>query len=68
MKKYNKFIVLMLAIVLCFSLMCTGCSNNTETSASGDEPEKITVVDGLGREITLDQLSSFIWDLCLKLG
>ena len=55
MKKYNKFIVLMLAIVLCFSLMCTGCSNNTETSASGDEPEKITVVDGLGREITLEK-------------
>jgi iron complex transport system substrate-binding protein len=56
-KKYNRFIVLMLAIVLvlCFSLMFTGCSNNTEPSASGDDTEKITVVDGLGREITLDK-------------
>jgi iron complex transport system substrate-binding protein len=54
-KKYNRFIVLMLAIVLCFSLMFTGCSNNTEPSASGDDTEKITVVDGLGREVTLDK-------------
>lgn len=55
MKKYSKFIVLMLVVCFICVLACAGCStNNTDIPAVGDE-KKITVTDGLDRKITLDK-------------
>ncbi|HHV33968.1 MAG TPA: ABC transporter substrate-binding protein [Syntrophomonadaceae bacterium] len=54
MKKYNKILVLMLVVVFSLVLVCAGCSQgDTDTTAKGDK--KITVTDGLGREVVLDK-------------
>lgn len=55
MKKYNKFIVLVLVVCFACVLLCAGCSKkNTDTPTTGEE-KKITVTDGLGRKVTLDK-------------